>query len=391
MKTWETGYIIEQVPVDMQSIWPSRFKPGSAGGKIMNQRTCRTCVLPESGLYLDATETCKLCNSPALFRHILKKPDTAMLDRIIENIRKNGKGRAFDCMVAWSGGRDSTFMLHELVTKYRLRCVAVFGKTPFTPREITESVHSISKRLEVALIEIETPSNHREIAGYCLKEYLRTRVPVLINLACSSCKFVNREIFKHAQRLGIRSVVYGGNRFEYFPGPASIDLDTENRYSFGTMVKDTLLRMAKGAGILARSPALLRYLYTFFAASILYVNQYTVFLRLRYPHIFRFDFYHFSDWDEEKILDALKNIGWRLPSGCTSTWRADCMFEAVKNTAFKKRLGFTYAQALYSNLIRGGKMTRETALERLRKEGISEPRLREALRLCGLPETSFND
>jgi hypothetical protein len=86
---------------------------------------------------------------------------------------------------------------------------------------------------------------------------------------------------------------------------------------------------------------------------------------------------------------VLKLLGWRLPAGCTSTWRADCVFEAVKNIAFKKQLGITYAQAMYCNLIRGGKMTRDNALIRLEKDGISESRLHEALKLCGLPEDSF--
>jgi hypothetical protein len=319
------------------------------------------------------------------------KPDIEKLCQIIDKIRENGIGRKFDCIVAWSGGRDSTFMLHELVTKYKLRCVAVFGKTPFTPKEITDSVHSISERLGIKLIEIETPSNHQEIAGYCLREYLRTQSPILINLACSSCKFVNRELFKQAHRLGIKAIIYGGNRFEYFPsGPASIDFNTENRYSFLTMLKDNLLRLAKGIQVLTSSPSLLKYVFTFFKASVLYVNQYTIFLRLRYPDIRRFDFYHYADWDEEKIGRTLQTLGWKLPKGCNSAWRADCVFEAVKNTAFKKRLGFTYAQAMYSNLIRGGKKSREAAIQRLEMEGISEPRLHEALKLCGLPENAFD-
>lgn len=201
---------------------------------------------------------------------------------------------------------------------------------------------------------------------------------------------MNREIFRQAQLLKIKTVIYGGNRFEYFPaGPASIDIATENRYSLISMVRDNIQRLIKGFGVLATSPALLKYLCTFFKASIFYVNQYTVFFRLRYPDILRFDYYHFADWDEGKITETLKKLNWQLPQGCNSTWRADCVFEAVKNTAFKKQLGFTYAQAMYSNLIRGGKITRENALARLEREGISELRLHEALRLCGLPEDSF--
>jgi hypothetical protein len=358
---------------------------------MKNQKICKTCVLPESSLFrLDSTGNCKLCNSPSLFRHIVKKPDSEKLSQLIDQTKRKGKNRRFDCIVAWSGGRDSTFMLHELVEKHKLRCIAFFGKTPFTPDETVDSVHSISQRLKIELIEGQTPSNHQEIAGYCLREYLKTSMPILINLACSSCKFVNKEVFKQARRLGVKTVIYGGNRFEYFPsGPASIDINTENRYSFFNMVRDNLSRLAKGAGMLTTSPALLKHGLTFFEASVLYVNQYTVYLRVLYPDIVRFDYYHFADWDERKINVALDNLGWKLPSSCNSTWRADCVFEAIKNTAFKRQLGFTYAQAMYSNLIRGNKITREEALDRLNKEGISEPRLHKALELCGLPADAF--
>ena len=358
-----------------------------------NQKICKTCVLPESPLFpLDTNGQCSLCNSPSLFKHIVKKPDLEMLETLVNQAKLRGKQREFDCIVAWSGGRDSTFMLHELVKTHGLRCIDVFGRTPFTPIETVESLYSIAKQLNVKLIEIKTPSKHLEIAGYCLKEYIKNQKPILLYLACASCKFVNKEIFKQARKLGIRTIIYGGNRFEYFPsGPASININSEDRYSFSTMIKDNFLRLAKGPGVLFSSPALLKYCLTFFKASVLYVNQYTIYLRLRYPDVYRFDYYHYADWDEDKIGAILKALGWKLPSGCTSTWRADCVFEAVKNTAFKKQLGVTYAQAMYSNLIRAGKITREEALKRLAKQGISEPRLHEALRLCGLPVNALSE
>jgi hypothetical protein len=358
---------------------------------MSNHQLCKTCVLPDSALTrLDSGGNCKLCSSPEAFKHITAKSDSAKLAQLIGQTRQRGKSSQYDCIVAWSGGRDSTFMLHELVKTHHLRCAAVFGRTPFTPVEITESVHSIANRLDVKLIEIETPANHLEIARYCLQQYLKSRLPILINLACASCKFVNKNVFRHAHRLGIKTVIYGGNRFEYFPsGPASIDINAENRYSFFTMVRDNVARLFKGIGILASSPALLKYLFTFFKASIIYVNQYTVYLRIRYPEIQRFDYYHSAEWDENQIHAVLKNLDWKLPPGCNSTWRADCVFEAVKNTAFKNQLGFTYAEAMYSNLIRAGKITREEALNRLEKETISEPRLQKALELCGLPPDAF--
>ncbi len=359
---------------------------------MTDQQLCKKCVFPILPEYASTSKgNCHVCDSPEMYAHIIKPPDNEKLTQLIEETRKRGSGSEYDCVVGWSGGRDSTCMIYELVTVHKLRCVAVFGKTPFTPQEIIDSVRSIAKKLNVKLIEVDTHKNHQKIAAFCLKEYLRTKIPILINLACAPCKYVNPSIYVHARRLGVKTVISGGNRFEYLPsGPASIDVSSENRYSFASMLKDNFARLFKGVGVLASSPVLFRYLPTFFNAAVLYVNQYSIYMRLRYSGISRFDYYHYADWDENRINQVLKELGWKLPAGCTSNWRADCVFDAIKNTAFKEQVGFTYNQALYSNLIRAGKISREESLLRLEKEGVSKERLAEALRLCGFPEDSLN-
>lgn len=360
---------------------------------MTSQPLCKSCVFPVMEDYTSKQNgNCHICDSPETYSHITKPPEVEKLEQLISETKQRGKHSEYDCVVGWSGGRDSTCMLFELVNTHKLKCIAVFGKTPFTPQVIVDNVHSIAKKLNVKLIEVDTHQRHAEIAAFCLKEYIKTKFPILINLACAPCKYVNSSIYVHAHRLGIKTVISGGNRFEYIPsGPASIDVSSSNRYSVSSMLKDILLRLFKGAGILASSPVLFKYLIIFFKASILYVNHYSIYLRLRYPDIARFDYYHYADWDENKINETLKKAGWQLPSDCTSTWRADCVFDAVKNTAFRDEVGFTYGQALYSNLIRAGKITREQALAQLEKENISKNRVSEALRLCGLPEESLSN
>lgn len=354
---------------------------------------CKSCVLPETGgAGLGQDGSCRLCSSPSTLAHIRKQADPEALERILAEVRRRGAGDRYDCMVAWSGGRDSTFMLRELVQAHKLRCVAVFGRTPFTPQEITDNVRRIAADLGIELVELASKASHLKVARFCLQEWSRKRQPILINLACAPCKFINRDIFKTAARLGVKTVIYGGNRFEYFPhGPASVDLDAEDRYSFLSMVRDNLVRIGKGVRTLVRSPFLVRHLLTFLRAALLYVNQYTIYLRLRHPDIVRFDYFHYADWDEAAVNKTLDDLGWQLPPGCTTSWRADCVYEAIKNAAFLRQLGFTYNQALYSNLIRAGKLSREAAMARMKSEGISEPRLREVLRLCDLPEDLFGE
>jgi N-acetyl sugar amidotransferase len=43
------------------------------------------------------------------------------LERIIENIKVNGKGKDFDCILGMSGGLDSSYMLHLVTTEFGLR------------------------------------------------------------------------------------------------------------------------------------------------------------------------------------------------------------------------------------------------------------------------------
>lgn len=356
------------------------------------KETCKKCVLPESKIIsLDSNGICNVCNSEALNSFVGGKPDNAKLQSMIEKTKLRGKNSDYDCIVGWSGGRDSTCLLYELVKTHHLKCVAIFGKTPFTPIETVNNVHSIAEKLGVDLIEVDTPDNHLEVAKYCLRTFAKTKSSILINLACASCKDINRLMFVHAKRLKVNTVIYGGNRFEYIPlSPAAIDIDSNDRFSFFTMLKDNILRVNRGFGIIASSPRLLKYFFTFFKASILYVNFYTIYLRLRYPRIERFDYYFCAEWNESRIFEVLEELEWKLPAGCNSTWRADCAFEAIKNKAMEQQLGFTYAHAMYSNLIRAQKISRDEVVNRLEKETVSEQRLSDVLRKCDLPQNFFS-
>jgi hypothetical protein len=150
------------------------------------------------------------------------------------------------------------------------------------------------------------------------------------------------------------------------------------------MLRDNIIRIGRGLRFVVESPSLIKFLPLFIRASLLYVNQYTVYLRMKYPRLMRFDYYHYADWDETHVENILHELQWQLPDDCTSSWRADCMFESVKNRIFKEQLGFTYAEAFYSNLIRSGKIERQEALDRISEERISESRLNKALGVIGL-------
>ena len=94
--------------------------------KMNKLQICTNCVMDttDSKIYFDEDGVCDHCNT--YFRDILpnwhtdEKGDKA-LKEILKKIKKEGKGKDFDCLMGMSGGIDSSYLLYIMVKKYGLR------------------------------------------------------------------------------------------------------------------------------------------------------------------------------------------------------------------------------------------------------------------------------
>jgi len=84
-------------------------------------------------------------------------------------------------------------------------------------------------------------------------------------------------------------------------------------------------------------------------------------------------FYPFSEyirWNENEVITTIKNeLKWVETPGGRSTWRGDCDISLLKLYLYKKTLGFNDKDDGLSCLIRNNQITRQKALERVRREG----------------------
>ncbi|WP_439475939.1 N-acetyl sugar amidotransferase [Brevundimonas sp.] len=93
---------------------------------MRNYQICTNCVMDtsDSNITFDDQGVCDHCTG---FRiHVAPKwhPDETgrqMFSRTVEEIRQSGKGKEFDCIIGLSGGLDSSFLLHLVVTEFQLR------------------------------------------------------------------------------------------------------------------------------------------------------------------------------------------------------------------------------------------------------------------------------
>ena len=87
---------------------------------------CTNCVMDttDSKIVFDIKGVCDHCNT--FYTDILPRWHTGerghkALEEIIVEIKKEGKGKDFDCLMGMSGGIDSSYLLYVMVKKYGLR------------------------------------------------------------------------------------------------------------------------------------------------------------------------------------------------------------------------------------------------------------------------------
>ena len=86
---------------------------------------CKKCLLPETyeTIEFDAEGVCNICRNKE-FRD--QKIDWAGRKRQLEALIEEHRGKhAYDCIIPFSGGKDSTFTLWHLVTTYKLKPLVV--------------------------------------------------------------------------------------------------------------------------------------------------------------------------------------------------------------------------------------------------------------------------
>ena len=363
----------------------------------MKEERCINCVLPTNaiGIKFDNNNSCELCSSMEELPHNYNLDNKEEIEKYIEDIRELGKNKPYDCLVGLSGGRDSSYLLYLLVKKHNLRCMAAYHRTPYTPDEIDESVRALTKKLNVPLVQMDiSTKKHQSFARRMMILWIDKKESIFANLACAPCKQHNYEVYRVAKKHNISYIVFGGNKLETFHVGAgqSTKLKTKNTKQFSSLqrLKQSLIVGNRGFSLLLKHPKLIFDFPILFKASILYLNNSTTYLRTLYSDIKMLDYYYVAGYNEQKVINFLSDIGWKMPSNCNSTWRADCSFNEIKNYVFKREKGVTYVDAYLSNSIRANVLTRGEALKRVETEGkISKERLKVVCDLLKIPISSF--
>ncbi len=117
---------------------------------------CNCCVMDttDTNLVLDERGVCQRCNEfeqriVVWWNH--GKGHEEELKKIIEEIKRSGMGKEYDCLLGLSGGLDSSYMLHLAVKEWGLRPFVFHVDAGWNLPVATSNIQKICNKLGVKL------------------------------------------------------------------------------------------------------------------------------------------------------------------------------------------------------------------------------------------------
>ncbi len=327
---------------------------------IVALRRCTRCVLPETfpGIRFDAAGVCSVCAA-------YQAPEPRGL-HALQNLVSQGS----TILMPLSGGRDSSYGLHLAAKELGARVVAFtydWGMvTDLARRNISRMCGELG--IEHILVSADITRKRRYIRQNILA-WLRRPELGTIPLFMAG----DKQFFYHAQRLRVQHkaalVMFSHNPYErtdFKSGFAGVsDAEDEKRIYYDLAAGDKLRLLAYYGRQAALNPAFLNSSLIDSASG--YLSYYAI--PKRYASLF-----DFVTWNESEVDDMIiDEYGWETSTDAATTWRIGDGTAPFYNFLYLKLAGFTENDALRSNQIRAGHITRTWALERLRAENA--PRL----------------
>ena len=330
--------------------------------------TCIRCVLDENfpGISFNEEGLCSLCQ---------KAVDPGKRDALAAEYRKRfeellekqrGKG-AYDVLMAYSGGKDSTYTLDLFVKNYNLRVLALTFDNGFISPFALENIKKVVERLGVDHILYRPDfSLLKEIFSEAARRDLfPAKALERASSICTCCiGFVKSILLKTALEKGIRFIGFG-----WSPGQAPIQSSVmkTNPRLVSQAQKSFWPRLEEVAG---------EDLSRFYLTGRDLSRPFEDFPVNVHPLAFH-------PYDEGAIKAHIQGLGWQ-DTPDTDPNSSNCLLNAFANQVHLERWGFhPYAWEM-AGIVRSGGVSREEALAKINEP--PNPKLVEEVRKkLGLP------
>ncbi len=339
---------------------------------------CTKCVLPSTVpcLVLDQFGVCRHCRAWDVTQ---ERPSRERLERLVSGLKPNDRGE--DCIVALSGGRDSSYVLHYAVKELGLRpAVMTYDWGMLTPTGAANQKKMLdSLRLREIRVVDNVALKRRNIRRNVLAWLHRPALGLVPLFMAGDKHFffaartVKQENSIERLFLGITDIEAEDFK-EGFCGVRS-DSFAAGRKHYGLSRLQRLKLIGFYGKEFLLNPRLINLsipetLFGFYSSYVM-------------GHHVSMNLFEFTEWNEDRIVSTLQQeYDWQKEPDTTSTWRTGDASAPFVSYVFLTVAGFTENDFLRSNQIRRGVLAREAALDLLREENV--PRRDGVSRFCDL-------
>lgn len=307
-------------------------------------KRCSRCILPEGfpKITFDNEGICNYCHAwDKKWKHFDYNKAEQELMRIFRTAK--AKNRQYDCLIPYSGGRDSSYVVYLCKQKYGLHPLVVTFNNLFISEYALRNIFRTVEKLNV---------DH--VLFTYQPDQIKTFYTAMVQQGgefCSVCTAgINYVTITYQKLYKIPLVIYGTSTRVDEQSPFEVS-STHPAYVRKALIKSGFTQKDIDAFLIPRRNE---------TATIEKITM--KIFDTDYEQINLPDYIH---WDNLAIQDALeKELGWETPDKQQD--HIDCKFAAVKYFLKNKQIPhYIFKQEKYSQLIRDGQMSREEALESL--------------------------
>lgn len=323
--------------------------------KKLNIKRCTKCILPETMPFIRFNEhgVCNYCTSYK--KRNTPRPKEELFKLVEPYRRKDG----MECIVPFSGGRDSCYGLHLIVEELKMKPVTYTYDWGMVTDLGRRNISRMCSKLGVENIIIAADiSKKRRNIRMNLQAWLKSPHLGMMAMLTAGDKHFFRHVETVKKQTGIDLNLWGVNPLEvthFKTGFLDIPPDFEEKRVYSHGIANQLRYHYKRTKAMLESPG-------YFNRSLwdtLSGEYYRSFTEKK-------DYYHIFDywrWDETEIDNTLLGeYEWEKAPDTSTTWRIGDGTAALYNYIYYTVAGFTEHDTFRSNQIREGDITREQAL-----------------------------
>lgn len=254
----------------------------------------------------------------------------------------------YDCVLLFSGGKDSTYLLYYLAEKLNLRVITFTLVHDFLPKETLNNIEKFSARFSKKHVNI-----NNDTLNHSGKHFLETWINKpdegsLITL-CTGCRMgLIKPVIDTAIKEKMNVVLTASTPFEATNYKISLVNYPKGKKGFIYFAIGYLRLLFRNPSLLKDIKAFISQLEEFYY----YKNKDSIFKNAGIDYIK--PFHTHIEFNEYEVIKKLKELNWEKPvsTSKTSYWRSDCNMYAIRHYFYNQVAGYNESEEYYGKLLK---------------------------------------